>query len=520
MHIPLIGRIQVFKWPVLLFSLILVIFESVLSVIVAILPGFLINFFHFLTSKIYSIVPAPTTNDKSGPAQERASAVADEIRSAHGFVEICKLFGYKAEEHIVQTADGYLLGVHRIRGRRGLISKNKVVYFHHGLLMNSEIWICNLDSENCLPFILADLGYDVWLGNNRGNKYSKKHVTMAPNSKDFWDFSIDNFALFDIPDTINYILNVVGDQKKVVYIGFSQGSAQAFAALSIHPSLNRKVELFIALAPAMAPPGLSNNVVNSLMRASPSLIYLFFGRKAILNSTAFWQSIMYPRLFVQAIDYSLQTLFNWRSRNISYYQKLAAYSHLYSFTSVKSVVHWFQIIRSGRFHMFDDEVQSPFNFQEKYFYRVASFPTQNITSPILLLYGESDSLVDIDVMLSELPQGTKAIGVDGHEHVDMIWADDVKNVVIPHVLDALSTLELEANSMSPVRMGAGSLHSISPSVNSYHETSATITPTETRKHTNITVEDDVLIHRLSRSLSTTGFKIGTATPVVELSKNN
>jgi len=36
------------------------------------------------------------------------------------------------------------------------------------------------------------------------------------------------------------------------------------------------------------------------------------------------------------------------------------------------------------------------------------FPTRNISTPILLLYGEYDSLVDIHDMLSELPDHTVA----------------------------------------------------------------------------------------------------------------
>lgn len=55
------------------------------------------------------------------------------------------------------------------------------------------------------------------------------------------------------------------------YIGFSQGTAQAFAALSIHPQLNEKVNVFIALAPAMSPAGLAAPIVDGLMKASQVL---------------------------------------------------------------------------------------------------------------------------------------------------------------------------------------------------------------------------------------------------------
>ena len=41
-------------------------------------------------------------------------------------------------------------------------------------------------------FVLADNGYDVWLGNYRGNRYSRRHLTLNPDSlwnSDFWQFS-------------------------------------------------------------------------------------------------------------------------------------------------------------------------------------------------------------------------------------------------------------------------------------------------------------------------------------------
>lgn len=89
-------------------------------------------------------------------------------------MDLCALFGYYAEEHVVQTGDGYLLGVHRlclkkqgedgmrVNAGRGSLQK-KVVYLHHGLLMNSEVWVSLTEKERCLPFMLVERGYDVWV---------------------------------------------------------------------------------------------------------------------------------------------------------------------------------------------------------------------------------------------------------------------------------------------------------------------------------------------------------------------
>ena len=95
------------------------------------------------------------------------------IANAQDFVELCNLFGYYAEEHIVQTVDGYLLGLHRLgwkKGEEGVAVNSgprsvqkKVVYLHHGLLMNSEVWVCLTERERCLPFMLVEKGFDVWV---------------------------------------------------------------------------------------------------------------------------------------------------------------------------------------------------------------------------------------------------------------------------------------------------------------------------------------------------------------------
>lgn len=457
-RVPFLSRLRPWQYIYLVSSLFLVALESFVRIITLALPGPIIHLFYRASRRSFNYLSSP----QGRRSRNKKKGLVTSIAQASDFVELCELFGYYAEEHIVQTGDGYLLGLHRLGCRRGEEDmrinsgpgsiKKKVVYLHHGLMMNSDVWVCLSEKEQCLPFQLVDRGYDVWLGNNRGNKYSKKSTNFAPTDPQFWNFSIDQFAFHDIPDSIDYILSTTG-QPSLSYIGFSQGTAQAFAALSVHPTLNDKVDLFIALAPAMSPKGVNSGLVDSLVKASPDLLFLAFGRKSILSSTAMWQAILYPPIFVRVIDLCLSFLFGWTVKNISTHQKLAAYPHLFSFSSTKTVVHWFQIIRNGTFQMYDDEMQSPLRItNDAKYYKVAKFPTRNIKTPIVLVYGGRDNLVDIEIMLRELPKHAQAKEIPHYEHLDFLWAADVDDMVFPHVFGALDKYAGTASSPSPYRV--------------------------------------------------------------------
>ena len=136
--------------------------------------------------------------------------------------------GYNLEEHNVKTEDGYILSIWHITSKT---KTTKVAYFQHGLI--DTAWCFFQMNNKSLPFLLLERGFDIWLGNSRGNIFSNKNKKQ---NKDFYDFTMDEKVKYDLPATIKYIKSKTNG-KKMTYIGHSQGTTIFFMLYMDNPSL-------------------------------------------------------------------------------------------------------------------------------------------------------------------------------------------------------------------------------------------------------------------------------------------
>lgn len=154
---------------------------------------------------------------------------------------------YNFEEHKVITQDGYILTLDLLTNNKCVNKKGAPVLFVHGISMNGRCWLLG-GPRNSLAFDLANEGYQVWLLNTRGTKYSRSHTSLKPDDTEFWNYCHDDIALYDVPAAIDYILTKTG-KSAVNYVGHSEGAGVVFALTSVKPEYQKKIRVAIALAP-------------------------------------------------------------------------------------------------------------------------------------------------------------------------------------------------------------------------------------------------------------------------------
>ncbi|XP_063076831.1 gastric triacylglycerol lipase isoform X2 [Engraulis encrasicolus] len=342
--------------------------------------------------------------------------------------EIIRHWGYPAEEYEVVTEDGYILSVNRIpHGIHDTYGEDPrpVVYLQHGLLAAGSNWITNLPN-NSLGYALADAGFDVWMGNSRGNTWSQKHVSLSPDSDEFWQFSYDEMAKKDLPAVINFITKTSG-QEQIFYVGHSQGTTIAFIAFSTMPEVASKIKMFFALAPVATVASTHDPWIPEHL--TEALIWDLFGDKNFFPQNDlikfFATKFCSKKPFSVLCGNIFFLLCGFDEKNLNMTRTPVYTTHCPAGTSVQNMVHWSQAVKGGVFMAYDYGEKG--NMQH---YNQTTPPHYNVEDmkvPTALWSGGHDTLADpkdVSVLLTQIPNLVFHRDIPHWEHLDFIWGMD------------------------------------------------------------------------------------------------
>ncbi|KDR15393.1 lipase 3-like [Zootermopsis nevadensis] len=351
--------------------------------------------------------------------------------------------GYPVETHTVTTEDGYVLSIHRIPFSPKNDNKEEfrpAVFLQHGFLCSSFDWVV-LGPGRALAYLLADKGYDVWIGNSRGNVYSSKHQTLTSKQKLFWNFSWHEMGVYDLPAVIDYVLASTS-QKDLYYIGHSMGNTMFFVLTSLKPEYNKKIHLMVALAPVV----FMSYVKSELTKLA---VYSRTGEEAdrIYNSPYFtptktWtegvQLACRKGSVIQGLCSSLIFMIGgFNPQQLDPELLVLILSHYPAGSSTKAWVHYGQLMRTGKFQQYDHG--ETLNLK---YYETPTPPQYNLSAvvaPVRLYNGKNDwlsSIEDTKELYSKLPNtaGMYQVKLEAFNHVDFQWAKDANTLVYNEVI--------------------------------------------------------------------------------------
>lgn len=364
-------------------------------------------------------------------------------------VAIVQERGYTIETHYVTTKDGYILTMFRIPHSKTSTDIGFPVLLQHGLLDSSYTWVSNYEDES-LAYILSDNGFDVWFGNNRGNRYGRNHTSLDPDdgTNAFWAFTWDEMGAIDMPAMVNYVLNV-SSYSSLNYVGHSEGTIQMFAGATSLSSQDadlvkavQSINLFVALAPVAYVSNMASKILVAL--ANSDLPQNLFNR-------GLYEFLPYGpidqvapeicQMFNKGCDVFLMAICG-PTRHINDTRIQVYVSNTPAGTSTQNMLHWMQGVLTPTFQKYD------FGSEEENMdhYGTPSPPMYDLSQLAVntaLFSGKHDYLADpLDVqrIADEIP-ADKLVYWDIQEdyaHLDYVWAYDAKDLIYPKVVELLT----------------------------------------------------------------------------------
>lgn len=259
-----------------------------------------------------------------------------------------------------------------------------------------------------------------------------------------WNFSFDEFIEYDLPATIDYILNVTGTPD-VGYVGHSQGTLIMFGLLSTRAEYSSVVKPFIALAPVASFKYMTAPV--SHLADIPYLMKWMTqkGGKFPVNLFKSFSRKLCPKFlykFACEQAFSLYSGYDFDQLNQS---RITVYGSHTAFTSAKNLVHYFQGIKSGKLTKFDygrDENIRRYGSESP-----PEYPIERISSEssIALFSSMNDVFAtpdDVNILRKRLTHLKLIVDyivpIKKWSHTDFIWAIDAGLFVNSRIINILN----------------------------------------------------------------------------------
>ncbi|KAI3909145.1 hypothetical protein MKW98_012882 [Papaver atlanticum] len=354
---------------------------------------------------------------------------------------VCKTMvtrdGYKCQEFTVTTEDGHILSLQRVNSVKGNEKTKEPAFLQHGLFMDGASWFLDSPKES-LGFILADNGYDVWVGNTRGTRYSRGHTKLNAILPQFWDYSWDEMAQYDLPAYINFVYKQT--KKKINYIGHSQGTIMALASFSLGRESSSEIVSKLKAAALLSPVAYLSNMLNEMSRVVAKTFATEFASSnpmaevntADERTAAYLGGICKSVLGMNCFD--MVSSFTGKNccLNATSFDKFIANSP--QSTSAKNSMHLAQTSNSGKFTKYDYGIGNMLKYGQA---TPPSYPLTDIPKdlPIFISYGVNDALADpqdVEHLLSDMDHPKNKLEVqkiENYGHLDFIIATNANRIV-------------------------------------------------------------------------------------------
>ncbi|XP_044754242.1 lipase 1-like isoform X2 [Coccinella septempunctata] len=333
-------------------------------------------------------------------------------------------------------------------GKNGTGVNPKPILMMHGLFGSAENYVVAEMYNSSMAGYFADRGYDVWLGNARGNIHSRRHVRLDPDKYKFWNFSYHEIAIYDVAAMVDHILKTSG-KKKLYYIGHSQGGTVFYILNSMRPEYQKKFVQASLLAPAGLMGNYNNTLTLPLIRRR-KMIEKMVNNAKIGEFPPKWfnfSQFLYGSCTETPLKYICQGLYNTLAGGDSgeFFPHLMP--HIMRFipsVAAKQMFHFMQSIDTGCFCQWDYGKK-----KNQEVYGTAEPPAYDLKSiqvPIALYYGLSDTLVfpkDVEKTCSIIPKCTRLYLLPNPKwtHLDFIFSVNLVKELNEPVITHMNTFK-------------------------------------------------------------------------------